>query len=97
MKDYNELAYSVEVPQDIGIALSTGRPSLILLRHLNEEESIQVLNVIKCLMETNEKLQERLKELSIQVESLADNLKGAHSKTLQMLNTIDGGNRADNE
>jgi hypothetical protein len=97
MKNINDLAYPVDLPADVAGAMSTGRSSLVPKRALTAGESVQVLALVQCLMDTNEALQRRLESVERAVEQLTDNLKGAHRKALSIMNLIDGGNRDDGE
>lgn len=71
--DWAALSEEIDVPVDLGVAISTGRPELLTLaaRAMTKEEVVQLLNAMRVLMETNQLLKEHTELVAIKAKNFS--------------------------
>lgn len=87
---WNELTEEVTAPFDVMVALSSGRSEMLKLRSggaANAEETAQLYNVIRVLMDTNRALQDHAQSMATETENLRLCLRGINRK-LDDLHTL---------
>jgi predicted RNase H-like nuclease (RuvC/YqgF family) len=80
LRKWNELTEEVIAPPPVMFALMAGRTELLIPHEGAPEETKQLYNVIRVLMETNQQLQEHCQSLAREATELRSTFKGVWTK-----------------
>jgi hypothetical protein len=90
IRRWNELSEEVKAPPAVLIALATARPEMLKIvpkEPATAEETAQLYNVIRVLLETNRQLQEHAQELATRAKQVRLSVRGIQRKMNELEST----------
>lgn len=100
IRKWNELTEEIQAPDAVLAALSTNRPQLLKFgpyRTSTAEQTKQLYNVIRVLMETNSELQKHSQQLADEANQLRSSFKGISRKLNELHATANFSDAMDEE